>query len=148
MQTRAHLPRGRAARLDEGGDAAGADGHSQHARAADDGGAVADGTFGEGTIEAAAIDDRRSNAIAFHLDAAAVAPVKPGGAHDGTDGLAGKIELVERLETEHARAVDGIADDVVFLEHQHGGAFTGEGGGRRQPGRPGADDHDIPLTIS
>jgi hypothetical protein len=70
--------------------------------------------------------------------------VKPGDATDGADRVAGKIELVEGLETEQAGAVNGIADRGVLFEHEHRDALGGEHPRSTETGGAAADDQHVP----
>ena len=63
-----------------------------------------------------AIDDRRAHAIGVDDDRAAVGRDEPRGVRGVDDGVARKVELVERVEAEDAGAVDGHADAVVLFE--------------------------------
>ena len=52
-------------------------------------------------------------------------------------------ELVERLDRQHARAVDGIAAGRVFLVDGDVEAFPGQQTSRFQAARAAADDEDV-----
>ena len=98
----------------------------------------------EGAIESAAIDYRGCDLSPVDAHRSAIAPLKSGRARDCIDGVAGKVELGEGIEAEHAGAVNRIADSIVFFENEDGQAFSGEPGGSGETGRPGADHDHIP----
>jgi len=111
-----------------------------------DGGAGSAGAVGQDAVEPAAIDDRGRHIAAVDDDGAAVTPVEAGEAADGADGVARQVELVERVDAEHARAMDGIANRVVLFEDEHRHLFGGEARRRAEAGRARADHQHVPLV--
>ena len=81
-----------------------------------DGGAGVDGRGGEVAVEDPAIDDGRTNALGIDDDRGAVGRDESRRVRGADNRSARKAELVEGVEAEHARAVNGRADEVVFLE--------------------------------
>ena len=75
-----------------------------------------------------------------------MAAVKSRAAGDGGDGVAGKIELGEGLETEHAGAVHRRPDLSVLFENEDREPFRGQQTRNGQAGRPAPDHHCVPFA--
>ena len=114
--------------------------------AAQDRRAGAGRALGERPIEAAAIDDGRGDVAAVDADAAAVPAVEGRRAGDGGDGFAGKIELSECVETEHAGAVHRVADLAVLFENENRQPLRSEEPGGAEPGGACPNNQDIPFA--
>ena len=111
-----------------------------HARARPQLGSRPPARVGQRLIEHDAIDDGRADARGVDEDRAAVGGDESRGVRGGEDGVPGKVDLVERVDAEEARAVNGDADLVVLLQDHDVVSAGGKGARRHEPGRSGADN--------
>ena len=103
---------------------------------------------GEVAIEDRAIDDRGAHALGVDDDRGAVGETKRAASAAPTIARRERLELVERVEAEDARAMHGRADDVVFLEHADAEAGGSELARSDESGRAAADDTTHNRTCS
>ena len=83
------------------------------------------------------------DAIGVDGDRAAVGRDEPGGVGGVENGVAGNVELGERLDAEKAGAVRGNADGGMLFEHHHVVPALRQLAGGHQSGRARADDYDV-----
>jgi hypothetical protein len=94
-------------------------------------------------VERGAIDDSRAHVFGLHYHTRSVSADEPGCVQDAENAGARQLELVERVETEDARAVHGSAKPFVFLQNDHVEAGGGKIACGDQTGWPTTDDGDV-----
>ncbi len=100
---------------------------------------------GQLAIEHDAIDHRRAHAIGGHDDVAAVRRDESGGVRRGEYGRARQRQFVERVQPEHASAVDGRSDAIVLFEHAHAKTAAGKVTRGDQSGGTATNHHHVAI---